>query len=609
MERLFFAVVLACSAQLFAQESAPPPSSEAPVSPVESPPSETPVSPTQPSPPPPPQNPLDTALDSVDLGHWNTNQFTAVTSALMVTNQWADHSRHLVDWLSRRYQDQTIRSPGWNAFANLQRWCELLAANESKLKLERETLSWFLNDPYLSEQFFNLLSPKDHVPKALELLQTFHQAELARFPQYDALAVAIALVWDDDLPLRPHHQVDAAKVPHSSLTPLERFQFWVDSSEKHLCDYELWKLDAGDLKFIVDATATLPELRWAQSSVHFTRGNFDRAFFSVSYDEGRINRGAYNWPHESYSLQEIKKHGGICVDQAYFAAMAGKANGIPTLYFTGEGRRGGHAWFGYMKNFDRWDMNCGRYQYDKYATGSATDYQTGEVISDHDVAFLAEAFHRTPEFQLSRAHLRQAELFDLDHQADAALAAVSQAIAIAPFNVDAWNTKTRFLETQKSDELTAHLNAMALQFYRYPDIKTECEGKLAGLARDRGDSREAAKLDDQMIRENRNKRHDLSAEVYERQLKECYEKKDFKGGRAVVHDAVMKLNQESGTVFKLVDEYVAQCLRNGEADEALHALTDFKARVKYDATMAGQVEGLIAAAKKAKKNQLAIKKT
>ena len=40
------------------------------------------------------------------------------------------------------------------------------------------------------------------------------------------------------------------------------------------------------------------------------------------------------------TLPLILQEGGLCVDQAYFAAMVGKAKGVPTLLFRGAGLDG-----------------------------------------------------------------------------------------------------------------------------------------------------------------------------------------------------------------------------------------------------------------------------
>ena len=490
--------------------------------------------------------------------------------------------------------------------AGLQRWCELLAANApTAAALKPATLVWLLNDVTLTADFFSNLSMKDRTPKVLNLLQEFHEAEPTRFPVYNRVAIAMALVWDDPPHGAPHHQVAADAVPLDTSTPVDRFRFWIDTQEKKTSDYELPKLEVEQLKFVVDAAAPLDELRWAQTSARFSRGTFERAFFAVKYDEARIEKGVYVWPHKEYSLKEIRKLGGICVDQAYFAVTAGKASGIPTLFFTGEGRRGGHAWFGYMKNPDRWDMDCGRYQYDKYATGTARDPQTGESISDHELAFLAEPFRNSAEYRLSMAHLRQGQLFLGGGNAARALEAADAALLQCRQNLAAWEFKTRLLEggSPPGTGIGAHLNAMIQQFNRYPDIKTSCQEKLAKLAREKGDTKTAAQIEDRMIRDNRNKRQDLSAAVFQKKLAECCDKGDWKGGQAVVHDAIMKLKDETGPVFELAQYFVARCLQSGQAEEANRALKDFKNRMHLDPIVTAQFERLSLEVKRALREQ------
>jgi len=77
------------------------------------------------------------------------------------------------------------------------------------------------------------------------------------------------------------------------------------------------------------------------------------------------------------------------VDQAYFSSMAGKAKGIPTLTFVGQGSGGGHAWFGFLKNPGRWETDCGRYENQNYPVGNAIDPQLWKLITDDELGALA----------------------------------------------------------------------------------------------------------------------------------------------------------------------------------------------------------------------------
>ena len=550
-------------------------------------------------------------LQNLTPENWTTNSFADVTALVGKAQDWKTPAASLTQWLDRSYNTQAVTKPGWSAMSGLQRWCELFGENsEAVSKLDPSTVTWLLNDRALTEDFFAILSPQDKVPQALTILEDLHKSDAARFPAYDRLAIAMAIVWDVPPPASPHHQVDPIKIPPDTSTTPERFRFWVDCNEKKVCDFDLTKLEVEQLKFIVDASQPLDELRWAQAAVRYSLSNFDQAFSSIRYDEPRLDQGVFSWPHPTYTLKEIRKLGGICVDQAYFASVAGKANGIPTLFFTGEGRRGGHAWFGYMKSPDRWNVDCGRYQYDKYATGTATDPQTNKPISDHEIAFMAELFHNSPEYRASMAHLRQASLFDSGGDATRALAAIEAAIKISPLNVDAWEFKTSLLEKDATavDACKAHLNTMANQFVRYPDIKAACLQKVATLSREGGDSKAADQVEDRIIRENRGKRHDLSAEVYSKKIDQCCENGDWKGGREAVHDAISKLKDEKGVVMELMQKFVTKCVENGQYDEASRTLADFKNKVRPGGREGAQVEALQKMIKEAIKAQKGGKK-
>lgn len=496
----------------------------------------------------------------------------------------------LAIWLCEKYAPDAMKSPAWTRVAGLHRWTELFTAHpEAATKLSPATRAWLLGSQRATHDFFDLLCENDRIPTALSLLEEFHTAKPGRFPKYDSLAVAMALVWDVPPRPTPHRQVSPSQMAPDTSTPLEKFRFWVETHERKAADCDLATLGADDLKFVVDATAPLDELRWAQKSVPFNRGNFERAYSSVRYDQKRLETGIFLWPHPEYRLEDIRKIGGICVDQAYFAAMSGKASGIPTLFFHGEGRRGGHAWFGYLRAPGKWNTDCGRYLYDKFATGSAWDAQRSEEISDHEVAFLNEEFRGTPAYAESSTHLQQARLFRSRGDATRALAATDAAIKLCPMNLDAWHEKGALLA---GTEFDAHLKAMLAQFARYPDVKAECMKKQGELARAAGDSRTAALLEDQIVRENRGKRHDLSAEVFQRQLTEACEKGDWAAGQAVIHEAVMKLRNETGTVLDLLREFAFRCKAAGHEQEALRALDDFRKRMPLDPIVRGHLDSL-----------------
>ena len=535
-----------------------------------------------PAPKPAPVQPLP-----VMERNWSTNLVGEISASILIEKDWRASSQNLIEWLMKNYGADAVQQPSWHWMSGLQQWCELFASDTNiTSQLDSAALAWLLTDTFLTEDFFANLSPKDKKPEVLNLLQQFHKEEPLHFPKYNRLALAMAFVWDVPRPAVPHHQVPPQAMAVHSSSPLDKFRFWIETNEKKIADYDLSKIEVEQLRFVVDAAAPLEELRWAQSTVRFNRGNFHQAYSWIKYDTPRLARREYAWRHPSYELKEIRKHGGICVDQAYFAATAGKANGIPALCFSGAGRDSWHAWFGYMKSNDRWSMDCGRYIDGKYAVGTTTDPQTDEPISDHEIAFLAEPFRNSKEYRVSRSHARQAVLFQAAGDSVKALVAVDMALKAVPKNLEAWSLKTDLLKSDPKATLTlqTHLREMMNQFMRYPDIKTACQQQLAELARQSGNTAAANQIEDRMVRDNIAKRHDLSFEVYQKKMRECCSKGDWKGGRTTVHDAVMKLKNEHSSLVELIVEFVDLCLANNQAEEADRAMKDFKSRVKIDSS-------------------------
>ncbi len=78
-----------------------------------------------------------------------------------------------------------------------------------------------LADPLLSRDFFDLLTPYDHLPVVLKTLERIHSDNATVFRDYQELALAIALVFDVPPPPQwPHGQVSARQLPRELGDPL-----------------------------------------------------------------------------------------------------------------------------------------------------------------------------------------------------------------------------------------------------------------------------------------------------------------------------------------------------------------------------------------------------
>src|SRR5690606_11617703 len=152
------------------------------------------------------------------------------------------------------------------------------------------------------------------------------------------LALAIALVSDVPPPPDwPHRQVSPRVLPRRLPAPLESYAFWTASDQRRITLQRLSQLPASELKYVVSAVAPYAELRWAREHARYALADLPQAYDAIHYRMDRVETNTLSWPESAYDLATIRQQGGICVDQAYFAAEVGKAWGVPTLLFNGAG--------------------------------------------------------------------------------------------------------------------------------------------------------------------------------------------------------------------------------------------------------------------------------
>ncbi len=418
--------------------------------------------------------------------------------------------------------------------------------------LDPEFLAAMVADEDFLRAFFTTLSDHDFTPLVLANLASIWATHRSDWIAYRHLAIAIAVVLDASPPKDwPHDQVAPSEVPIESPAPADWFAFWVEANAGSKLYNDLRKLAPEQLKFVIDAPLAASEYAWAQANAKFPRTDFGRAFSSIDYDHPRLVTRQYDWPGGPYTLAAIAARGGICVDQAYFAMVAGKARGLPTLYFVGQGTDGGHAWFGYMKGSDRWDLDCGRYLNQGYAVGTALDPQTWLPINDHALQSLAKNFRRTPDYLASQADLAMAALFERTADHPAALAAFDSAISTSPANDNAWDAKTAFLARTEAppEARTAHHEAALAQFSNDQDIKARHQLALAALARTGGNESAAQRYEDRLISQNRRDRSDLAITVAAQRLTALVERDQFDEALTEYRDALQRLGKTGGGSF------------------------------------------------------------
>lgn len=364
-----------------------------------------------------------------------------------------------------------------------------------------------VTDPLFLRAWSEAFSNADFTPKALRNLESIWKRNRADWREFLSIALAVSLVSDQKPPaFWPHQQVAPGDVPKREIPVEEQFDLWVKAARAGKLAKHPSLLTARDLMFVVDSPLDPSEFAWVRDMTSLSPRDPGRSYESIRYDTARTSAKLLDWPHGSYRLARIREFGGICVDQAYYAAMLAKAVGIPSLFFSGYGKDGGHAWIGFMKGPQLWDFTVGRYGDRNYASGFALDPQTWEPISDHDLGLLLRpAGGSSTNRDSARRDLAIAALFRSKGDASGEERALQSAIEVWPENPSFWNAMESLLSRTKTsrDRLTAHHQAAIRQFERFPNVRHKHREALIRIALDAGDFDGAGAIALQSFNENR----------------------------------------------------------------------------------------------------------
>lgn len=266
------------------------------------------------------------------------------------------------------------------AIVEAVRWRRAIAQTLKLEPAERRTiLRAFQENPKLADALVFVARPgKDDIVGVERLYLKLLDQRGAKVTEFPNLAAAIALVWDQP----PSFQ--RAEVPD----PVELFDYFTTNAKKMVFDP---KTTPTELQvFMVDAAAPVSDLRWAMDK-HGGDRRIGHVYFDVPYDTEFFK---YNQPLKldkfPFTLANIRKAGGVCVHQAYYAATVGKAIGVPTVQMGAAGADVGHAWVGFLEPGSpvRWNLDFGCYEEYKKLLGHTGNPQTGEDMTDGEVALL-----------------------------------------------------------------------------------------------------------------------------------------------------------------------------------------------------------------------------
>ena len=429
----------------------------------------------------------------------------------------------------------------------------------------------------LRRVFLENLRPEDDPTEAMRILMQIQMSHPECIQELPCLAVAIAIVFDQPFPKQwPHHQVAHKLVPTEKVDPVRRMHQMTELQVARRYLTDLRDFTVSELKFIVDHPLIDSEMEWARKNVTASRSGYSKVFSSIRYDIPRYESNQLTWPYGPYLFSEIKSRGGICVDQAYFAAMTGKAKGLPTLYFTGQGDDGGHAWFGFMDSPGRWETDCGKYESQNYPVGNALDPQIWKPISDTELTFLAKSRERSVGFQ-------QAQLYtDLARTVvrDDASRWLDAAFTVQPEFLPAWYLQGELLEERKvSPEVMKDFwSRFTKRFGAFADLRVVGQEKLLELAKARGDDSEVKSLSRQILVQNRTRRFDLGIGSAAAEVGEKIESGKWGDAETAFRKVLREFKGQAGgnLYYGLVVPFVESALAEGQVSVAKNSLAEAK---------------------------------
>jgi hypothetical protein len=443
-----------------------------------------------------------------------------------------------------------------------------------EVSFRREVADWLFGSESRLRGFLDIISPQDDRPAAYRIVETLFDHDPKGRDDYRRLILALALVWDQPRP-PPQPQMGNGQLPFTEAIT-QRYDYFHDLYASKRADIPYARLSVTALTSVVDTPVPLSELEWVRQNVRPT--NWERKFFDIRYDERRIEREAYQWPDGPYTLAAIKEKGGICTDQAYYATFCARAYGVPALLFVGEGRRGGHAWYGYMKGTEKWEMDVGRYTYDKLATGYALNAQTNQPMSDHEVSFLCDRALHDDDFSAAARLGRLAfVLWKLGYLAGARQTA-ERSLERSPLYELPWIVQEEILKEAKDWRGLADVLArQALAFRRYPDILAGIDTRQAEALRQLGDDAAAERLLKRHVRNLNDHRDDLARSLVSEQVRIAYEKGDYAGARLQMESLLKDQKQEGQKLASLLDEYLKLTVDTRQTTEAVRFLKRYLA--------------------------------
>ena len=249
-----------------------------------------------------------------------------------------------------------------------------LAARAGLFKDGKGLLKWLLANRSLSRVLFRGMEDAGEPEASLQTVAELKAVGDKTLLAYPELVTAFATSRSATY---YHEQPAPASV-------VESFKYYTTRKMR----YDLKTMPYELSRYLADTSLNVKERLWAYGKYN-RYSNPAKAYFDLRYDTAHFEKGDPKKISKlAFTLPNLKKVGGVCIEQAYYSAEVCKALGIPAKIVTGRSGGGGyHAW---MMCFVKkrggrsasWDSSTGRYEEQKYFVGDVQNPANGKKLLD-----------------------------------------------------------------------------------------------------------------------------------------------------------------------------------------------------------------------------------
>ncbi len=261
-----------------------------------------------------------------------------------------------------------------------------LVSGEADAAKQQELVKFLRTHDAFTRALLSLIRRSVHSREGiLTMLNRLRSERENKLETYSQLAAAICIV--HSRPLTAH--INENKVQADD--PIAIFDYFIANENRMICGIRT--VPAQLLIHVVDSTAPVQDMKWALDRYAGDRKVGER-FFDIKYDFNGITKDKTKAVTEhGLSLPNILTYGGVCVDQAYFAASVAKSIGVPSCMAHASSGQAGHAWVGFLQFDNRrcwWNFDVGRYDAYKGIRGTLDDPLTHKPVPDSYISLGAE---------------------------------------------------------------------------------------------------------------------------------------------------------------------------------------------------------------------------